>query len=87
MRRVPTAPTDVITHAVLGDPLERIVEKIDPALAILMNVLLADLAEQPIVFVREECIIELDQESGVEIARYSSLSASARAVATASSLG
>jgi hypothetical protein len=31
-----------------------------------MNVLLAHLAEQPIVFVRQECIIELDQESGVD---------------------
>ena len=66
MRRVPTAPADVIANPVLGNAAQGIVRQVDAAFRVFVRVAVARQAAQPIVFVRQERVIELKNETGID---------------------
>ncbi len=60
MWRVPAAPAYVIADAVLGNSGQCMIEQVNAAFAIFVDILLTHLAEQAIVLVRQKRVVELN---------------------------
>ncbi len=66
VRSVPAAPAHVIAHSILRNSGERMIEQLNAAFAIFVNVLLVHFAEQSIVLMRQKRVVKLDQKAGID---------------------
>jgi hypothetical protein len=57
VRSVPATPAHVIAHPILRNSGERVVEQLNAAFAIFVNLLVVHFAEQPIVLMRQKCVV------------------------------
>ena len=64
VRHVPASEADVVAHPVLRDPLQRVVESVDPKLAP-SSVVLGTGLHQVVVHVRQHGVVHLDQQPGL----------------------
>jgi hypothetical protein len=56
----------MIADPILGNTAERVVEQLNSAFTIFVNVFLAHFAKQPVVLVRQKRVIELNEKSGID---------------------
>ena len=79
VRALVVAPADVDADAVLGDAVERVVQRLDMGLGDLDELVVGEVGEQHVPRQREVGAVELQVEAGGDDGRYSSRIASARA--------
>jgi hypothetical protein len=66
VRCVPAAPAHMIAHPILRNSGERVIEQLNAAFAIFVNVLLVHLTEKPIVFMRQKRVVKLNQKTSID---------------------